>query len=159
MKRTHLIPVVLCSLAVLATITVAGQFGLPDSTKQQIVWRSDLSVAHHEAVSMNRPLLITFGAEWCEYCQKMDTGTFTDATVAQYVNRSFVPVKLDIEQSADIARILEVKRIPCTIALSPHADLLGRMTGCVKTEQFQDTLEQIEGLHRRIQQRVAQVPH
>jgi len=151
MKRSQLIPVVLVALAVLATITVAGQFRHDSSGSQQgIVWRTDLMVAHHEAKTVNRPLLITFGADWCGYCQRMEQGTLASPDIAQYVNRSFVPVKLDIEKHAEIARILEVKRIPCMIAISPQADLLGRMTGCVETDQFRDTLARIEELHRRI---------
>lgn len=105
---------------------------------------------------MNRPLLITFGADWCEFCRKMDNETLADPAIAQYVNQSFVPVKLDIEKDARIARILEVKRIPCTIALTPQADLLGRMTGCVAIDQLHRTLTQIEDLHQRIEDRFAQ---
>ncbi len=157
MKRTQLIPVVLVALAVLATITVAGQFRQNSSGKQQgIVWRTDLMVAHHEAQTVNRPLLISFGADWCGFCQRMEQGTLASPDIAQYVNRSFVPVKLDIKKHGEIARILEVNRIPCTIAISPQSDLLGRMTGCVDANQFQHTLVQIEALHRRIEQRIAE---
>ena len=157
MKRTQLIPVVLVALAVLATITVAGQFRQgASSSPQGIVWRTDLMVAHHEAKTVDRPLLITFGADWCGFCQRMEQETLASPGIAQYVNRSFVPVKLDIQKHAEIARILEVKRIPCTIVMSPQADLLGRMTGCVDANQFRDTLAQIEALHRRIEQRMAE---
>ena len=93
---------------------------------------------------------------WCEFCQKMDTETLADPAISQYVNQSFVPVKLDIEKDARIARILEVQRIPCTIALNPQADLLGRMTGCVETDHLHRTLTQIEALHQRIENRFAQ---
>lgn len=156
MVRTKLIPSLLLALAVLATITVAGQFQRASVAQQKIVWRSDLKEAHAEAVRMNRPLLITFGADWCTFCQTMENKTLADPAIAQYVNRSFVPVKMDIKKDARIARILEVKRIPCTIALTPQADLLGRMTGCVETDQLQNTLTEIEKLHRRIEMRFAQ---
>ena len=157
MKRRHLIPAVLLSLAVLATITIAGQFRYGNTANQQkIVWRTDLNMAQHEAMMMNRPLLITFGADWCGYCQRMDQGTLTSPDIAQYVNQSFIPVRMDIEKDSHIARILEVKRIPCTIALSPQADLLGRMTGCVEIARYHDTLTKIQHLHSRIQQRITQ---
>ena len=156
MVRTKLVSGLLLGLAVLATITVAGQFQRNSATQQKIVWRSDLQEAHKEAVRRNRPLLLTFGADWCTFCQTMESETLANPTIAQYVNQSFVPAKMDIQKDAHLARILEVKRIPCTVALTPEADLLGRMTGCVEVDQLHTTLTQIEGLHRRIEMRFAQ---
>lgn len=154
MKRIKLVPGVLLSLAVLATITVAGQLHQNAASGQGVVWRTDLQTAHRESQEMNRPLLITFGADWCGYCERMEKETLADPVIAQYVNQSFIPVKLDIEKDARIARILEVKRIPCTIALSPQADLLGRMTGCVEIDHLHRTLTQIEDLHDKIEHRL-----
>ena len=36
---------------------------------------------------------------------------------------------LDLDEEAKIGKILEVKSLPCTVVLSPNADLLGKVVG------------------------------
>jgi thioredoxin-related protein len=100
-------------------------------SRTEINWQSDLKKAHEESVRLNRPMLLVFGADWCSYCRKMDQSTLATPLLVSYVNHSFVPVRLDLEKDKEVAKILGVKRIPCTVVLSPHADLLGRLVGYV----------------------------
>lgn len=39
---------------------------------------------------------------WCGYCKKMDRTTFQDPSVIEYINKNFIPIKLDAEQKEDI---------------------------------------------------------
>jgi thioredoxin-related protein len=36
--------------------------------------------------------------DWCGWCKRMDKTTFSDPTVAAYLNKNFYPVKFDAEQ-------------------------------------------------------------
>ncbi len=85
----------------------------------------------------------------------MEKATFMDSSVVTYVNEKFVPVHLDLAGNMKIAEILEVERIPCTIALSPRADLLGRVVGYVNTVQYRETLVQVRALQTRVEQKLA----
>ena len=103
-------------------------------------WHEDLYAAHVESVRKQRPLLIVFGARWCGYCRKLEKQTLSHRDVAQTVRAGYVPVHLDLDNDAHIARILEVKAVPCTVILSPQADLLARQAGYADADKFQGLL-------------------
>lgn len=156
MKKTRILTVALLGIAAAATLSCAGpiaQLFQSQPSLQKVQWRTDLNEAHQESVSQNRPLLIVFDADWCAYCRKMEDGTLSDTSVVSYVNDRFIPVHLNLENNSRIAEILEVDRIPCTIALSPRADLLGRVVGYINTVQYRETLARVRALQARIDRR------
>lgn len=122
----------------------------PTTPKPKIHWRSNLDQAHAEAVKSNKPMLVVFGAEWCTFCKKMDDTAFVDPTLVTFVNNSFVPVQLDLDQNQRTAAILEVDRIPATVALAPNADLLGRVIGYVNVDTYRESLSKVRTLHQKV---------
>ncbi len=156
MKKSQIIPLTIVSVVAVATFTIAGPIAsLFKDQPREIQWQTDLNEAHQQAVLENRPMLLVFDADWCKYCDKMDEATFKDSSVANYVNEKFVPVHLDLDDNMKIAEILEIERIPCTIALSPRADLLGRVVGYVNTVQYRETLGRVRALQARVERRLA----
>ncbi|MEX0715318.1 MAG: DUF255 domain-containing protein [Planctomycetaceae bacterium] len=121
------------------------------AAESEISWLGDLEAAHRLALEMNRPLLITFGAKWCTFCKKMDANTFADPAVVRAVNGSYVPVRLDFDAEPRVARVLEVRSIPCTIVLSPQADLLARVDGYVDPQRYAAALAAADRLQSRVQ--------
>ena len=85
----------------------------------------------------------------------MNDKTLNDSSVTSYVNDKFIPVRLDLADNMKVAEILEIDRIPCTIALSPRADLLGRVVGYVNTVQYRETLGRVRALQARVERKLA----
>ena len=129
--------------------------GKSDSKKPAIRWQTDLKIAHEISLELNRPMLVVFDADWCSYCRKMERTTLSEPKLISQINNDFVPVHLNLDDHGRIAEILEVKRIPCTVALSPRADLLGRLTGYVGLKQYGDSLDRVLDLHKKVDQQVA----
>ena len=54
-----------------------------------------------EAVEMNKTnpkkFIIDVYTDWCHYCKLMDQNTFSDSTVAKYLNEHYYPVKFNAE--------------------------------------------------------------
>jgi len=54
-----------------------------------------------EAVKLNKKhkkkFFIDVYTDWCGWCKKMDSGTFTDPVIVEYMNKNFWAVKLDAE--------------------------------------------------------------
>ena len=158
MKTSRIISIALFAVAAAATFGFAGpftRFFRQSVPEPELQWRTDLSDAHQEAVLTNRPMLVVFDADWCAYCRKMDQKTLTDASLVAYINDGFIPVRLNLDDNERVAEILEVKRIPCTIALSPRADLLGRVVGYVNTVQYRETLARVRALQGRVERKLA----
>lgn len=156
MDKTRIVPLAVLGVVAVATFTIAGPIAsLFNDPPNEIQWQTDLNEAHQQAVIENRPMLLVFDADWCKYCDKMDNATFKDSSVANYVNEKFVPVHLDLADNMKIAEILEIERIPCTIALSPRADLLGRVVGYVNTVQYRETLGRVRALQARVERKLA----
>lgn len=59
-----------------------------------------------EAVALNKvkpkKMLIDVYTDWCGWCKVMDKKTFTDAAVAEYINKNFYAVKFNAEQKQDV---------------------------------------------------------
>jgi len=114
---------------------------------QKIKWHRSLKAAHQLATEADKPMLIVFGASWCHYCHKLERETLADKRLVAAIERDFVPVHLDFDRDAKIAKILDVERLPCTVVLSPDADLL------VKAEGFKDYKGYVKILQASLEQR------
>ena len=63
---------------------------------QEIEWIDDYDrgLAKAERVNKNMFVLIT-APSWCGPCQWMEANTFTDGTIISYINRNFVPIRVE----------------------------------------------------------------
>ncbi|WP_437203646.1 thioredoxin family protein [Planctomicrobium sp. SH664] len=143
MKLLSVVTAVSLSVGMLSIAVVAAPPTLGFGQKPAAVpirWQSDLRAAHRQAVAENKPIMIVFGAEWCGFCKKLEKQTLETPQMSQYINESFIPVHLDLDKEKRIGEILEVEALPCTIILSPNADLLGRIDGYHKPDPFHQKL-------------------
>jgi len=106
-----------------------------------ITWFHDLYEAHKRSAETGRPMLIVFGAKWCHYCREMDATTLKNPALVNYITTNFVPVHLDADHDKRVAEILKAKPIPCTVVLSPEADLLGKVIGYQEVKPYAGELE------------------
>ena len=134
------------SLASTVSAQSAGDVGL---SPQKLKWHKSLKPAHKLAMETDKPLLIVFGASWCHYCHKLERETLADKRLVAAIERDFVPVHLDFDKDAKVAKILEVERLPCTVVLSPEADLL------LKSEGFKDYKGYLKVLQASLEQRAS----
>ncbi|MFO1040781.1 MAG: thioredoxin family protein [Planctomycetaceae bacterium] len=101
----------------------------PAAPAQKLVWHKTLKAAHKLAIETDKPLLIVFGASWCGFCHKLERETLADKRIVPLIERDFIPVHLDFDRDKKVAKILEVEHLPCTVILSPDADLLQKSEG------------------------------
>ena len=114
---------------------------------QAISWQKNLKDAHRVALQQNKPMMLVFGAEWCGFCKKLEKTTLANPQLAKYINSTFVSVHIDVDEEEKVAQILDVKSLPCTIILSPEADLLGRFEGFMQPAPMYHKLVSAKQLH------------
>lgn len=141
----------LLAMLVLSTAATLHMTAAPPKAVE-IEWRKNLDEAHEQAVKDSKPLLLVFEAEWCRYCKQLHKETLAHPQLAAHINRAFIPVRFDVDLPEDrrVAEVLEVKPLPCTIVLSPDADLLSRKVGFVDAEGFYKALEDARRLQAKI---------
>lgn len=87
--------------ALLLTSLFLISFTAAPKTKEAIKWYS-----WQEALELNKTkkkkIFVDVYTDWCGWCKRMDSSTFQDPKVVNYMNENFIAVKLDAEQKADI---------------------------------------------------------
>lgn len=97
-------------------------------------------------------MLVVFGASWCTYCHKLERETLADKRITSLVEREFIPVHLDFDRDSKIAKVLEVEKLPCTVVLSPQADLLNKLEGYAQFKEYHQALQTALEKRAEIQQ-------
>ena len=151
MRRGSKLAAGLAGLVAAAWLSGAAPAAEP-AKKTAVTWQSDLKAAQKQAVRTGRPMLIVFGADWCTHCGRFEQNTLGNPTMAGYINREFVAVHLDFDKEQKTAEVLEVEALPCTVILSPEADLLGKVVGAKQPKDYWEALQDAKDEQARIRQ-------
>lgn len=84
----------------------------------------------------NKPIFYMIYAEWCPHCNKMKRDVFTNAEVANFMNKNFICAWQDIEkENGDaIKKKFEVKSYPTFIFLDKDETVLYNLSGEFKAD-------------------------
>ena len=91
----------------------------------------------------SKKLLITFYADWCTYCKVMERETFKDSAVVSYINKNFVPVRVNSEKERNTARTFRVRGLPDTWFMSEDHEVIGHRAGYIPAETMIQVLKYI----------------
>ncbi len=152
MDRSRFFVCALCLVLVGFSLSESIQAAEPQANVQPgIRWQADLQAAHRESVRLNRPVLIVFGAEWCHFCTKLEQESLGHPQIVQYINQTFIPVHLDFDAAQREAGILEVKAVPCVVAVTPQAQLVGRLDGYAGPQKVGEMLTKAAQMQVQLQ--------
>lgn len=142
-KRTRkAVGIVLTSIGLLSAI--AWVEALPPGAR--IDFGTDYQAARAAARSRGLPLLVDFGADWCNACKELEHEAMSDARVVAEAQR-FIAVRVDLSASQATPEkwaLLRGYRQPgLPLVVAHHADGTesGRITGPVEPDRFLEFLE------------------
>jgi thiol:disulfide interchange protein DsbD len=113
----------------------------------RIAFQNDYEAARSEALSRGVPLLVDFGADWCNACKELDHEAMSDARVVAEAGR-FVAVRVDLSASvATPARWALLRRyrqpgLPLVVMHHSDGREAARVTGPVGADEFLGFLRQ-----------------
>lgn len=114
--------------AVLIAMLVAACAALPSATLhgEEGPWLDDLEQGKRLAAQTNRLVLVHFWATWCGPCVKLDKGVFADPAVFRDLSRTYVFVKLNVDEHKEIAKRYGAPPIPVDVVITPTGEVVGK---------------------------------
>jgi len=109
-----------------------------------IAWRQHLQAARSEAAQRGVCVLIYFRADWCHPCRLMENGAFLMPAIAQFINRHFIPLKVDdTDAPSDVTKTYEIRVYPSILFLDPGGKPLHLILGPPMPERFYRVMQQV----------------
>jgi thiol:disulfide interchange protein len=104
-----------------------------------ITWSSSLTEAQKSAAKSKKVIMVDFGADWCGPCKKMLATTYKDKSVVAKA-KNFVPVLIDIDKQAAVARKYNIEAVPTVIFMDAKGKVLARTLGYQDAAEFVKTM-------------------
>ncbi len=131
MKIENKITVLVPFLVVFCFLFVSTGF----ASSAEIAW-----VSYDDGMSMveknPKKLFISFYSDRCEYCKVMDEETFKDSAIVSYINKNFIPVRVNSDKDRKTADIFKVRGLPDTWFMSETKEIIGHRPGFIPAETF-----------------------
>ena len=99
-----------------------------------INWLEWSDNAFARAKAEDKPILLDIGAVWCHWCHRMDEDTYDQPEVAAFINRYFVPIKVDNDRRPDINARYNMGGWPTTVFLTPDGEIITGATYILPTQ-------------------------
>jgi len=108
---------------------------------RHITYKEALSAAKSE----NKLVFLDFYTDWCGPCKMMLRDVFPQKSVGEFMNKTFVPVKVNAEKGdgVELANKYKVKAYPTFVIIDSNEKEAGRVVGSSSAETFINKLEQI----------------
>lgn len=116
------VPMIAVLAALVAFWFVSRPPGVPPG------WGSDFDAGLKQAAAEGKNLLIAFHSDGCPPCLAMDK-TVLRADVIQKAVTRFVPVRVNVSQSPQVAMLFQIEGTPTYAILSPEGKLLAQTSG------------------------------
>ncbi len=124
---------------------------LQAAAQQPLQWHTNLETATQLAKETNRPILVHFWATWCKPCMRLEHEVFNQASVASAIEANFIPVKLNADQYAAVAKNYGVNSLPTDVVLAPSGQVLAKANSPLEAAAYIKQVGQI-AMHLRSQQ-------
>ncbi|MBX9694864.1 MAG: thioredoxin family protein, partial [Cyanobacteria bacterium] len=115
------------------------------ANEESITWHDKYDETLKAAEKDRKWVLVDVFTEWCGWCKKLDHDVYEKASVAKFINQSFVCMKADAEKGdgKTVAEKFGIHGYPCTLILDPKGREKGRVDGYMDATAFPKKLSQI----------------
>jgi thiol:disulfide interchange protein len=110
----------------------------------KVEWERDLPSALERARNEDKPVLITFYADWCVWCKRFESTTLRDAQVASMLSDRVVPLSLNVDGAGkELSYEYRVDGLPTILVLDAGGRELGRIPGYMPPQSFLARIDEL----------------
>ena len=100
-------------------------------------WEKTWDSAFSRAKTEDKPVMVSFEAEWCVWCKKLESTTFRDSEVMTLIDASMVPLILDVDNAgSELSDVHGVQSLPTILIFNSEGEEQGRINGYLPPGQF-----------------------
>jgi len=114
-----------------------------------INWRYNLDDAIRVAKGQNKPIMADFYTEWCGWCKKLDSETYSDSKVSAAAGK-FICVKINAEKQPDVANKYGVSGYPTVIFLDSSGNSLLKIPGYLPPDKFLANMNRVLSMTQKV---------
>jgi len=132
--------IVLSFLAAFFACTSSAQTGIQFE-------KGTFNAALEKAKKENKYLFVDVYTTWCPPCKYMSETVFTQKSVGDYFNATFVSAKIDAERGEGpaVMRRYRVEAFPTFLLLDGDGNLVGKMVGGSPADEFIKRMKELKG--------------
>jgi len=108
-----------------------------------IKWEPWSDAVFERAKQENRFVLMDLEAVWCHWCHVMNNTTYSDPKVISWIEKHYIPVRVDQDARPDISRRYENWGWPATVVFAADGTEIVKRRGYIRPDVFASILEAI----------------
>ena len=121
-------------ILLIVALAIPMQAAAGSSGDAKINWSSYAEA--QKAGSNGRKYFIYFYSEHCGYCRRLESKAFSDATVINYINANYTPVRVNAGTETKLAARFGVQGVPDLRFLSPEGENIARWPGYIESNRL-----------------------
>jgi len=105
-----------------------------------IGWLTSLDAAMQQSRNTGQPIFVDLFSPTCGGCTAMETVTYPEHEVQQFLGEHFIPVRLDVHRAAEAVRRYRANWTPTLLVLNESGVEAHRVVGYLPPEEFRAEL-------------------
>ena len=103
---------------------------------EKVLWLEWSKESFEKAKREKKPVLLDISAVWCHWCHRMDSDSYQNNDIAEFINENFIPIKVDTDKRPDINNRYTMGGWPTTAILTPKGEIITGSTYMTATQLF-----------------------
>jgi len=95
---------------------------------EAVNWQYSLDIAKMEANRTGKLVLLHFWTESCGPCKKLDRDVYSQPHIVAAMERDFIPVKINADQSPALANAYQITRVPSEVVLTSQGIVIAKLS-------------------------------